>query len=227
MAKTTPFVLKPTVRQTLGESIADSLREAILGGHFRPGQRLAEASIAGTLKVSRAPVREALASLEQEGLVLRSVNRGAAVICPARRDVEEICSLRLPLEVLAVREAIQNGTEEHWSVLEANIRETESARSPEALATLDLEFHDALIRAAGHRRLQAAWQSLRSQIHLLMRRRNLEDVESHRATIRSHEALLRALRRRDAAQAVELVERHHQKQYAWLIEGYDEVEAAG
>jgi DNA-binding GntR family transcriptional regulator len=227
MAGISPFVLKPTVRQTLGESIADSLREAILGGHFRPGQRLAEASIADTLKVSRAPVREALASLEQEGLVSRSANRGAAVIRLARQDVEEICSLRLPLEILAVREAIKNGTDEHWEALEANIHETESARSPESLATLDLEFHDALMRAAGHRRLRAAWQGLRSQIHLLMMRRNLEDIESHRATVRSHEELLQALRRRDVARAVELVEMHHQKQYTWLIEGYDEVEAAG
>src|SRR5439155_24684722 len=104
------LALRPATRQTLGEHVADSLREAIFGGLFQPGQRLAEASLASTLKVSRAPVREALASLEQEGLVSRTTNRGTTVISLSRTDVEEICSLRLPLEILAVQQAIEHGT---------------------------------------------------------------------------------------------------------------------
>jgi DNA-binding GntR family transcriptional regulator len=76
MRQDAPYVLRPATRQTLGANVAESLREAIFGGVFKPGQRLAEAPIASTLKVSRAPVREALASLEQEGLVSRASNRG-------------------------------------------------------------------------------------------------------------------------------------------------------
>jgi DNA-binding GntR family transcriptional regulator len=219
--------LRPATRQTLGENVTDSLREAILRGLFQPGQRLAEARIASTLKVSRAPVREALASLEQEGLVSRTTNRGTTVITLSRKDVEEICSLRLPLEILAVRQAIERGTAEHWARLAANVRETEKARTPEQLATLDLEFHDTLMRAANHGRLLNTWLGLRSQIRLLMMRRNLSDADSHRATVRVHQELLEAIQERDLARAIELVETHHQRQYDWLIEGFDEVEAAG
>ncbi len=219
--------LRPATRRTLGENVAESLREAIFRGLFKPGQRLAEAPIASTLKVSRAPVREALASLEQEGLVSRTSNRGTTVISLARKDVDEICSFRLALELLAVREAIAKGTDEDWDRLAANVRETESARTPEQFATLDLEFHDALIRAAGHGRLLNTWLGLRSQIRLLMMRRNLSDAHSHRATVHGHQELLEALQARDSARAIEVVEIHHRRQHEWLAEGFDEVEAAG
>jgi DNA-binding GntR family transcriptional regulator len=219
--------LRPATRQTLGENVAESLREAIFRGLFKPGQRLAEAPIASTLKVSRAPVREALASLEQEGLVSRMTNRGTTVISLSRKDVDEICSLRLALEVLAVRQAIENGTDEHWARLAANVRETERARTPEQLATLDLEFHDTLMRAAGNGRLLNTWMGLRSQIRLLIMRRNLSDANSHRATVHGHEELLKAIQERDLARAILSVETHHGRQYDWLTEGFDEVEAAG
>lgn len=219
--------LRPATRQTLGENVAESLRDAIFRGLFRPGQRLAEAPIASTLKVSRAPVRDALASLEQEGLVRRDSNRGATVISLSREDVEEICSLRRALEILAVQRAIEVGTDEHWDRLAANIRETEAARTPEQLATLDLEFHDTLMRAAGHGRLLNTWMGLRSQVRLFMVRRNLGDADSHRGTVRGHQELLDALRRRDLPRALEMVELHHRRQYDWLIEGFGEVEAAG
>ena len=227
MPETIPFALRPTTRQTLGENVATSLREAIFGGLFKPGQRLAEASIANTLKVSRAPVREALASLEQEGLVNRALNRGTTVINLSREDVEEICSLRLPLEILAVRQGIKHGAGERWAELVANVQETETACTPKQLAALDLEFHETLIRSAGHGRLLNTWLSLRSQIRLLMMRRNLSDADSRRGTVQGHKELLDAIRQRDLAHALELVEKHHQRQYDWLIESFDQAEAAG
>jgi DNA-binding GntR family transcriptional regulator len=227
MPDSVPLALMPAQRQTLGEQIAGSLREAIFGGLFRPGQRLPEAQIAGRLKVSRAPVREALASLEQEGLVRRSANRGTTVVDLTRRDVEELCSLRLPLEVLAVRLVIVRGDGEHLDRLEANVRETAGVCTPERLAALDLEFHETLVRAAGHARLLAAWLALRSQIHLLMIHRNRGDADSPRGTVQGHHELLEAIRARDEARAVALVETHHQRQYAWLIKGFEASERAG
>ena len=86
--------LKPVTRQNLSDSITDSLRDAIFAGMFVPGQRLAEAQLAGQLKVSRAPIREALALLEREGLVHRLPSGGATVSRLSREDADEICTLR-------------------------------------------------------------------------------------------------------------------------------------
>jgi DNA-binding GntR family transcriptional regulator len=216
------FDLRPTVRQTLSDNIASSLRDAIIGGVIQPGQRLAEAQIARRLKVSRAPVRSALASLEQEGLVSRATDRGTTVIRLSRRDVEEITSLRLPLEVLAICRVIAQGPGELWGELMTNVQETDKAKTPDALAILDLEFHELLVRCANHGRLLNSWLGLRSQIRLLMVQRNLTDPAALGPTVRGHKELLRAIRERNEDRAIELVKKHLGAQKNWFIEIFHE-----
>ena len=142
-------LMRPPARQTLADGITGSLRDAIFGGLFKPGQRLAEGKLASSLKVSRAPVREALASLEQEGLIRRMPSGGTTVTSLSRRDVEEICSLRTPLEALALRLAIAKGHEDRWAELADNIRASEETSDPRELAQMDLEFHEALVLRGG------------------------------------------------------------------------------
>ena len=220
MSEIGSLALRPTLRQTLADSIAESIRDAIFGGHFEPGQRLAEAQLARKLKVSRAPVREALASLEQEGLVSRTAGGGTTVARLSRTDVEEICSLRAPLEALAVRLAIARGSGRHWAELAANIQATERINDPQQLAQKDLEFHETIVRAAEHSRLLASWLNLRSQIRLIMVQRNLTDADSRRGTVQGHRELLEALQARDAASAVAVLEHHLQRQYDWIIKSF-------
>jgi DNA-binding GntR family transcriptional regulator len=217
MSEGAAFSLKPATRKTLGDSVAESIRQAIFGGHFKPGQRLAESQIASTLKVSRAPVRDAFASLEQEGLVSRATNGGTIVTHLSRKDVEEICTLRQPLELLALRRAAQNGTAELWSQLAGNIQATENLSDPQELAEIDLDFHEAIFRAAGHARLLSSWVNLRSQIRLIMVQRNLTDEAARGGTVQGHKELLKAIQARDEAGAVALLERHLQRQYEWVI----------
>src|SRR6202048_2636796 len=102
----------------LAHSIRSRLREAILKGDFAPGEHVREVEIAARYEVSRGPVREALAQLEQEGLVLLRRNRGAVVARLSRADLEEVYSLRLALERLAVARAAQYGTEADFGVMD-------------------------------------------------------------------------------------------------------------
>jgi DNA-binding GntR family transcriptional regulator len=215
-------LLKPATRQTLGDSVDESIRDAIFGGLVKPGQRLAEGQVATTFKVSRAPVRDAFACLEMEGLVSRAANGGTTVTHLSRKDVEEICTLRLTLELLAVRWAVRHGSDEHWDRLARNIHQTEEVANPQELARLDLEFHETIVRAAGHARLLANWSNLRSQIRLIMVQRNLADDGSRRGTVLGHTELLGALRGRDEAAATSLLELHLQRQYDWVVGSYHE-----
>ncbi len=216
MSEAAAFNLKPPSRQTLGDSVADSIRDAIFGGQVKPGQRLAEGQIASTLKVSRAPVRDALACLEREGLVNRAANGGTTVTHLTPKDVEEICTLRLALELLAVKRAVQFGTDAHWSRLADIVRRTENVDVPLPLAQLDLDFHETIVEAADHGRLLTNWLNLRSQIRLIMVQRNLTDDGSRRGTVRGHKELLKALRDRDETAASALLERHLQSQHEWV-----------
>jgi DNA-binding GntR family transcriptional regulator len=218
MAPELVLPLKPAPRLTLGESVAKSLRDAIFKGLIQPGQRFSEAQIAERLDVSRAPVREALAQLEQEGLVFRTGSRGIAVSLLSRSDVEEVCTLRFALESLAARRVFEHATEEDFAALGANIQETRKARDAEGLALLDLQFHELLVRAANHRRLLASWLNLRSLIQLLLVQRNLSDVPSAiRGTARSHAELLKVIRERDEERTIALLEANMKDQFTWFV----------
>ncbi|HEX4132293.1 MAG TPA: GntR family transcriptional regulator [Pirellulales bacterium] len=216
--------LKPATRQNLSDSITDSLRDAIFGGLFRPGQRLAEAQLASSLKVSRAPVREALSFLEQEGLVRRSPSGGTTVSHLSRSDVDEICTLRTPLEVLAMRLAVVNRTEKVLAELTANLKATERVSDPQQLAQLDLEFHEIVVRAAGHSRLLSSWLNLRSQIRLIMTQRNQSDSTSREGTVHGHLELFEAIQAHDADRAAALLEFHLNAQHQWFITSFTDID---
>src|SRR5690242_17528754 len=90
--------LRPAKRQSLGQSVADSLRDAVYSGRLQPGQRIGQIQVAREMSVSQTTVREALTILEHEGLVEREANQGALVRQLTRADVEEIVTLRATIE---------------------------------------------------------------------------------------------------------------------------------
>jgi DNA-binding GntR family transcriptional regulator len=198
----TLVALKPAKRQPLGHAVADSLREAIYSGRFRPGQRIGQVSVAQELGVSQTTVRDALTALERDGLVERAVNQGAVVTQLSREDIEEITSLRVELESMAARRLIQQANAAHFSALEDNVRNMKAVAAPEDVADLDLQFHELLIRLAGHKRLLSCWLMLRTQIKLLMVTHNLRNPRSPEDTVQNHRELLEILRSGDAEAAV-------------------------
>jgi DNA-binding GntR family transcriptional regulator len=167
-----PADLQPLDILNLRGHIEQQVREAILNGVFKPGERLVEMTIAEQLGVSRAPVRESLSALEREGIVTSIPRRGYWVVDFTDRDIEEIYSLRLLLEVGALERVIGNLSEqtlrelqEAVDALGTAIRQKEDYKTR---AALDLSFHEILCRAAGHSRLYSAWNSMRLQTWLLI-----------------------------------------------------------
>lgn len=156
-------------RRVLADVVTDDLRDAIIAHELEPGRRLAEDDLANQMGVSRGPVREALARLEREGLVVIERHKGARIASWGRVDVEEIFSLRLVLEQLAIEWACKNATAADVSALESVVKEfrklSDKQRTIKAVSKLDLEFHTAIFDAAHHDRLSRAWEILRSQIH--------------------------------------------------------------
>ncbi len=203
--------LPPASRQTLGESVAASLREAIFNGRLKPGDRIGQAQVANELGVSQAPVRDALATLEHEGLVERSANTGAVVTRLAPSDIEEICSLRAPLEVLGVRLAIRYASAEDLDRMQATIKATEKAKTPGEAAALDLQFHELLVRSANHRRLLACWQTLRAQLKLALVQQGLINPEFPHQVAEGHWQLLTQIRAGNDRRAVALIEEQLQR----------------
>src|SRR5690349_583332 len=173
--------LTPAVKRSLADDVADRLRDAIFHGRFKPGEPLREEQLAVMLDVSRGPVREALVQLEREGLVIVRRHRGATVARLSRGDLEEVYSLRLALERLAVQRAARYATEQDFAALEAVLADFDIALShgpsEKEVAKLDVHFHDLIYQAARHQRLYDCWANLKSQIYILLLSRNVANPD--------------------------------------------------
>ena len=103
------FTARPD-RRKMTDWVCDELREAIVNLRLRPGEPLREAALAEKLGVSKTPLREAFARLEQEGLVETTSFKGAVVTGYSERDLKEIYELRALLEGAAARAASEHAT---------------------------------------------------------------------------------------------------------------------
>ena len=133
--------------RTLGEMVYEVIKEAILTGALRPGQRLRQEALAETLDVSRIPVRSALMQLEREGLVSFRAGRGAVVRSLSAGQVREIYELRELLEAHALRKVMASMTPERLARLEDLAtqadRQTEGAEFVDVRTSFYRELYDA------------------------------------------------------------------------------------
>jgi DNA-binding GntR family transcriptional regulator len=218
--------LNPPPKRSLADDVIERLRDAILNGMFKPGQVLREELLSTMLDISRGPVREALIRLEREGLVQVRRHRGAVVAQLSRTDVEEVYSLRLAIERLAVQHAVRHATEADFAAMNQVILAFDNALahspSEHEIAKLDLEFHDIIYRAARHQRLYDCWLNLRSQIYIFLLSRNIANSDFRNITLTGHAHVLEVLRTRDEAQATIVIEEHLRAAYERIIVEYNE-----
>src|SRR5829696_3994972 len=220
--------LTPTVKRSLADDVVERLRDAIFHGSFKPGEALREEQLAAMLDVSRGPVREALVQLEREGLVLVRRHRGATVARLSRSDVEDVYSLRLALERLAVQRAARYATDQDFAAMEAVLAAFDVAlsRGPseKEVAELDVRFHDLIYQAARHQRLYDCWANLKSQSYIFLLSRNVVDPDFRAVTVKSHAALLEAIRTRNEARATVEIEDHLRGAYDRVVRAYSAAE---
>jgi DNA-binding GntR family transcriptional regulator len=157
-------------RLSVADQVASILRQRILDGELRPGTPLQELSLAASLGVSRNTMREATRILSLENLLKRSIHRGVAVSQLSLKDVQEIYHLRRMLEISGVLGATDSRSEvlpELRSAVESYeraVRERDWLRA----VGFDLQFHSALIRFHGNRRLESFYQRVIGELRMGM-----------------------------------------------------------
>jgi DNA-binding GntR family transcriptional regulator len=198
----------PIEQTPLRVQVAEILRSAIVTGRLRPGTPLVETALAEQLKVSRAPIREAIQDLENDGLVETVAYRGKRVKPLTVREVSETCDMRQRFEVMAVRRILSQGAavESLWAPCEA-MEEAAAAGDREALVAADEVFHRTLIQLSDHELLGQLWGGLYLRIHQIMSLRN--DQEVNLVDIAgTHPPIVRALEAKAIDQAIQLVSEH-------------------
>lgn len=201
----------PSASLSLSDSAASLLREEIVCGLAAPGTPLPEAAVAGRLGVSRVPVREALFTLEREGLVEFSATGRAFVRELTPGDFEELFALRLALEPFAAGLAAPV-LRLDASALERNLEATARAQSVREVTALDLEFHGLILAASGNARLLKLWRSLRGELDLWLGRLHRQHQSQTKATrtqtVEAHREIIDFFQTRPPAACSKLL-RHH------------------
>jgi DNA-binding GntR family transcriptional regulator len=200
--------------QTREEFAAHKLREAILLGHLKPGEKLDQNEIAELLGISRSPVRDALRTLAAEGLVEVIPHRGAAVAELSADEVEEIFLIRRILEGMAARLATQRIGPVQIAELQAIVDEIDRTTDLDSWLELNRRFHHTLYQAAGRPRLFSIVENLRNTTAPYVRLFivSAEHIESAQE---SHRRIVDACAARDAVAA----ERETQEHMGAVCEG--------
>lgn len=204
----------------LRDVVFNTLRQAILRGELKPGERLMEIQLANKLGVSRTPIREAIRKLELEGLVLMIPRRGAEVAEITEKSLRDVLEVRGALEELAVKLACQKITDEQIQELRTAEKEFEMALSSgdvTVYAEADVKFHDVIYRATDNQRLIQLLFNLREQMYRY-RVEYLKREESHGNLLIEHKKIIETITNRDMDAAVDAVCQHIDNQVSAVID---------
>lgn len=192
-------------RPNLKDEAAKYLRDRILSGKLRPGEKVDQDAIAEELGISRLPVREALILLDAEGLIDNVARRGSFVAQLTPADFRDHYEMYGVLSGLAAKRAAATVDEEFLERLEKIQAEFEATDDPHREDELNFEFHQAINRAGRSKRLTAVLRLLSKNMptHFFEFHREWEPV-----SIDEHRNIIEALRGRDGDAAFQMVYDH-------------------
>jgi len=195
---------------SLSSVVTDHIRTMIIRGDVPLGAAISERSISADLKVSKTPVREALAQLKNEGLVTIVPQSGVRVFTLSAREVREICAFRKILECAALETSMTvdpAGLLRDLEAIEERMREALSAGDVRGYLGLDTDFHLAFFANCGNAYLQNAYGLYAGKIAAL--RTHLADKPLHtQLSLAEHGEIVAAVRRRDVTALVGILGDH-------------------
>ena len=152
----------------LRDVVFNTLRQEILTGKLKPGERLMEIHLANKLGVSRTPIREAIRKLELEGLVIMIPRRGAEVAQITWKNLKDVLEVRRALDVLAIELACDRMTEEELRALNEacdNFRAATKTQDTRKIAEADVALHDIIVVSTQNARLIQLVNNLSEQMY--------------------------------------------------------------
>lgn len=202
---------KPIERhQTLREKILENIRDAILKGTLKAGERVSEPDLAERYGISRTPIREAFRQLESEGYLTVVPRKGAVVTALTERDVEEFYSIKSILEGYAARLAAEKLTDkdiDRLKTINARLSKLASAGDVKTFFRVHNEFHEQFIRASGNEKLLELIQQLLKKFDRL-RIASLSLPGRMEISVQEHEKIIDAFENHDGDTADRLVRKN-------------------
>ncbi len=194
---------------SLRQQVVNHVRDAILDGRLKPGQKLVERELCGLLDISRTLLREVLQQLQAEGLITSVLHRGPSVALICAEEVAELYEVREVLEALAVRSFAEKATDTQIVNLRLQmtlLHETD-ANNPRDLLIAKSGFYAVILEGCGNRIVGQVLTQLTNRM-MLFRRMSLGAPGRIREMLDELEAVVRAIEKREADRAAELCALH-------------------
>ncbi|HMD73697.1 MAG TPA: phosphonate utilization associated transcriptional regulator [Steroidobacteraceae bacterium] len=210
MTTVAPTALQLVQTNSLPALVHAEIEQLILRGEFAIGQRVTEMQLATRFGTSRGPIREALRTLEESGLVRSEKHRGVFVREISVAEADEIYDVREALDELIGQRVAERATPQQHRELEAAVRDMDEATSQQDIKryhALNLKFHDMLVDFAGNARLTESYRLLTKEL-LLFRLRGLQDGGGFAVSNTEHKAVVEAIVARDRERAGRLLRQH-------------------
>lgn len=203
----------------LRDVVFNTLRQAILTGDLKPGERLMEIHLANKLGVSRTPIREAIRKLELEGLVIMIPRRGAEVAQITEKSMMDVLEVRRTMDALCVELACERITEDALETLKMacdDFAEAVKSKDIKVIAKADVALHDIIVQATGNSRLVQLINNLSEQMYRY-RFEYLKDCTRHEALIEEHRIIYESIVKRDKEAASDAAKLHIDNQEQAII----------
>lgn len=204
----------------LRDVVFNTLRQAILTGELKPGERLMEIHLANKLGVSRTPIREAIRKLELEGLVTMIPRRGAEVAQITEKSMNDVLEVRRSMDALCVELACERITEEALQELDSAcdaFAEAVKTKDIRRIAQADVALHDIIVQATGNLRLVQLINNLSEQMYRY-RFEYLKDISRHQSLIQEHRMIFEGIKARNKEEASSAAKLHIDNQEKAIIE---------
>ncbi|MCU7738473.1 GntR family transcriptional regulator [Priestia sp. YIM B13446] len=198
----------------MGEQVVSKLRIQIMSGELKKGTILSENQLSAEFGTSRSPIREALRTLSNEGLI--DLQRmGAVVIGLTARDLNELYDVRLLLEHFVLERLSEVNHDSLIKKLEQSIDQMNMAAKYDdyvEFAYQDLRFHELVIIEADHKRILKLWESIReiilAALLITTEKRFRDDKAAVLPLIKQHHEMIKALKSQNTERIQDEVKRH-------------------
>ena len=194
------------LQKTVPDLLAKQIRDEIIRGNYQPGERLRLRDLADRYNISTMPVREALKTLEIEGLVVGEPRKGVRVTQLTTAELEDIYDMRVTLEAMAARLAVPHISAETIDELSEIIVQIDNAQGdPVKIVELNTKFHTLLYAASERKHLCSVISTLRTRVAHYFRA-YMSEIGTYAQE--DHQAILVACRNRDAERAAAIMHEH-------------------
>ncbi|CAA0097065.1 HTH-type transcriptional regulator McbR [Starkeya nomas] len=214
-------------RRSLHDELAAQLRDMLMRGDLKAGDKISEQALCQRFGVSRTPLREALKVLANEGLLILSPNRGASVARVSPEEVDELFPIMGALEAVAGEAACARASDADVASVQAMHDEMLAyyrAGDPAAYLRLNRAIHEKFFELAGNHALSQLYQTLMVRIHAV-RFIAQKSSERWREAVQDHEEMMAALKARDGVRLGTILKEHLRHKAAMVHESLDQLDS--